>query len=79
MSEKLTLKNKYGGLSRLSNELTEAFIAVEYSRITPLFSPDGYSTPDADRLWQDDPIFHRRVDCMVAGVLQIVQKHVNIE
>ncbi len=73
----MELKNKYRGMSDLANDLTEAFIIVEYSRITPLFSFSDF-TPDANHLWHNDPIFHKRVKYMVRGVMEIILKHVDV-
>jgi len=72
-------ENKHDSIAALEDELTKAFINLEYSRITPLFSYSDW-WPDAEHyaehFWNNDPIFRRRVQFTVAGVLEIVEKYV---
>ncbi len=58
----------------LSKDLTKGFILREYQERNPQLIADFQEK--AEHLYQFDNIFHAKVDCVVAGVLHIVQNHI---
>lgn len=59
----------------IAEELTSTFIDYQYRMDLPIPAP--YETFD-DRLlkYRADPIFHAKVDSLVAGVMHIVGKYI---
>lgn len=58
----------------LADDLTEAFINYQHRLECPM--PSATETKEAIILkYRSDPIFHAKVDSLVAGVMQIVSKH----
>ena len=60
---------------QLRDELTEAFIMYQHGLDLPF--PSITETKAAVILkYQNDPIFHARVESLVSGVMLIIGKHV---
>jgi len=58
----------------LLDELTEAFINYQFRLERPM--PSAMETTETRIIeYQSNPIFHNKVDSLVAGVMQIVDKH----
>lgn len=59
----------------LQRDLTEAFIEYQHRLDNPM--PTANETKDAlEQKYLTDTMFHLKVDSLVAGVMQIVQKHI---
>ena len=59
----------------LADDLTEAFINYQHRLDCPM--PSATETKAAIILkYRSDPLFHAKVDSLVAGVMQIVSKHI---
>jgi len=57
----------------LLNELTKAFVRYQYNLDNPM------SSKTDEEIWKfylTDSLFHRKVKNLVAGVFQIVEKHI---
>jgi hypothetical protein len=61
-------------MDALRDDLTDAFVNYQYRLDHPF--PSETETPESRRQkYFNDPVFHCKVDSLVAGVLQIVGKH----
>lgn len=59
----------------LQRDLTEAFIVYQHRLENPM--PTQNETKDMlERKYLTDTMFHLKVDSLVAGVMQIVHKHI---
>lgn len=59
---------------KLAEELTEVFIMYQHRLDFPMPSPA--ETKEVILLrYSNEPLFHARVDALVAGVLNIVMRH----
>ena len=61
-------------LRKISSDLQDGFIFREYQLEHPQLTADY--TEKAIEKYRSDHYFHHRVDSLVAGVMQIVQKHI---
>ena len=58
----------------LADDLTEVFIAYQHRLDCPM--PNPTETEEAIYLkYRSDPIFHAKVDSLVAGVMHTIHKH----
>lgn len=57
----------------IANDLTEAFIKYQYRLENPM--PTDTEGIDGVEQYRNNPIFHRKVDSLVAGVMAIIGKH----
>jgi len=58
----------------IAQDLTEAFIKYQYRRENPM--PSGTEGIDAVDKYRNDPIFARKVDSLVTGVMLILDRHI---
>ena len=57
----------------LADDLTKGFINYQYNLDNPMSFP---SQEELHRSYTRDPIFRRKIDSMVSGVMMILDKHI---
>ncbi len=62
--------------TKLADDLTDAFIIFQYRLDNPILRPED--TEDKMRsCYMSDWLFSNKVKCMVAGVMDIICKHID--